>query len=206
MTGPCYQRTRDQERAGRFAPVPFPAPHLPGPLRAHRAVLIVALAASCAAGLTACGGSDSGKDGTAAAAVSQSLINASTSGFKPTVEQAGCIGTATIKAFGIKKAVSYGLLTSDLQPVRSITWTMSAADADTYAALFIKCADPAATIKAGLMQLINPATAEKRQAVQACLDKNLTPTLEQKVLATGATGNTADTPLTPVYTACSQLG
>lgn len=203
---PCYQRNRDQERAGRFAPVPLPPLLLQTPLRVRRAVLVAALTVACVTGLTACGGGDSGKDGTAAAAVSQSLINVSTSGFKPTVEQAGCIGTNTIKAFGIKKAVSYGLLTSDLQPVRSITWTMSTEDADTYAAVVIKCADPAATIKAGLMQLINPATPEKRQAIQACLDKNLTPALEQKVLATGAAGNTTDSPLAPVFTTCSKLG
>lgn len=171
-----------------------------------RKTLSTLLIGICALSAAACGTANNGEENTAAAAISQSLTNVSTKDFKLTTEQAGCIGTATVKAFGVKKAISYGLLTNDLKPVTAITWALSSTDADTFATTFITCADPMATLKTGLMQVIKPSAADKEQAVQACLDKNLTSSVEQKVLATAFTGNNTDSPLASVFTTCRPLG
>lgn len=171
-----------------------------------RAALSVLLVATCAAGVVGCGSSDTGRDSTAAAAISQTLTNISTGGYKLTTEQAGCVGTGTIKAFGINKAVGYGLLTKDLKPVKAVTWTMNTADARTYADTFITCADPATTIKNALISVINPKTAAQQQQLNVCLDKNFTTSLMRTALAAAASGDTTDGGLTPVFAACGQLG
>jgi hypothetical protein len=166
------------------------------------AMLVVA----CATGVAACGSSDNGKNAAAAAAVSQTFLNLSTPAEKLTTAQAACFGTGVISAFGVDQAVTYGFLTKDHKPVKALSLMLTTKDAGTYADLYLRCANPASDIKTALIAKIAPKTTVAEQQLKACLDRTLTNALLRKALVAGASGDSVNATLTPLFTACGRLG
>ncbi|MGN6723901.1 MAG: hypothetical protein ACTHJM_14930 [Marmoricola sp.] len=172
---------------------------------AHR-LIGATLVIACATGVAACGSSDNGRSAAASAAVSQTFLNISAPAEKPTTSQAACFGTGIVKAFGVDQTVTDGFITKDLKPVTSLSLMLSTKDAGTYADLYLKCANPAAAIKSALIAKIAPKSTAAEQQLKTCLDKNLTSSLLRKALVAGASGDTGNATLNPVFTACGQLG
>lgn len=196
---PAYQRcgkpTSHPKAPGRFAPM----------TAAHRLVGATLVIAG-ATGVAACGAGDNGANATASAAVSQTLLNVSSPAQKLTASQAACFGTGIITSFGAERAAAYGFMSKDRKPVKTLSLMLSTKDAGTYADLYLRCADPTAAIKTALIAKVAPKTATAQQQLRTCLDTTLTSALLRKALVAAASGDTSNATLTPVFTACGQLG
>jgi len=172
-------------------------------MTAARRLVGLTLVMACAVGVTACGSS---ANDAAAAAVSQTFLNISAPGEKMTTNQAACFGTGIVKAFGVDRTVTYGFITNDHKPVRSLNLMLSTKDANTYADLYLGCADPRPAIIRALIDGISPTASAKQQQLRTCLNNTLTRARMHDALAAAATGGDTSTTLAPVIATCGQLG
>lgn len=170
-------------------------------------LISAAVVIAFSAGSGACGASANGDDhAPAAAAVSQTFLDASKATVPLTASQGSCLGTGIIDDFGVDQAVRYGFLTKDLKPATSLSLSLSAKDAATYADLYLRCADPSSAIKSALVARIAPKTAAAEARLRGCLDKALTRTLLRGALEAAASGDAGHASLSALYASCGQLG